>query len=234
MVTESFRAIRASLRYVGDASPDKGTVYLITSCVAGEGKTFCSVNLSQSFVMSGKRTVLVGADMRKTSLKNYLPLRHERGLSEYLAGLSPLEDILIGGENGFADFIYSGNIPPNPAELLGSDKMKALIEQLRTAYEYIIIDTPPIGIVSDAMELLKYVDTSFIVARQGVTEKEGLKMINELYEEGKLPNFFTIFNDVRVARGKKVFKYGFMYGMGYGGYGYGYYEEDKVHRKNKK
>lgn len=226
LVTESFRSIRAGLRYLENGAGEKGRVYLITSCVAGEGKTFCSVNLAQSLVMAGKRTVLLGADLRKSSLKDYLVISHGRGLSEYLAGMASLEEVLVKGENNFPDYIFSGNIPPNPSELLGSDKMGKLIEYLQSTYDNIIIDTPPIGLVSDAMELLKYIDIGFLIVRQDVTEKEGLRMLNELFEDGKLKNFFTIFNDVKVSKRGKTFRYGFLYGLGYGGYGYGYYEED--------
>jgi capsular exopolysaccharide synthesis family protein len=232
LVTESFRAIRASLKYIENGKLEKGKVYLITSCVAGEGKTFCSINLAQSLVMSGKRTVLLGADLRKSSLKDYIKITHERGLSEYLAGITTLEDVLIKGEGYFPDYIYSGHVPPNPSELLASDRMKALVEHLQAGYDHIIIDTPPIGLVSDAMELLKLITVGFIIVRQDVTQKEGLRMINELYEEGKLSNFFTIFNDVKVGRKGKAFRYGFMYGLGYGGYGYGYYEEDNGKGRN--
>jgi Mrp family chromosome partitioning ATPase len=118
-------------------------------------------------------------------------------------------------------------VPPNPSELLAGEKMMELIGYLKQHYEYIIIDTPPIGLVSDAMELFKYTDYNILIVRQGVTHKAAVDMINELYVEGKLKNFSVLFNDIDYKSGAgTTYGGGYLYGMGYSGYGYGYYHED--------
>jgi Mrp family chromosome partitioning ATPase len=121
----------------------------------------------------------------------------------------------------------SGQIPPNPAELLTGEGMKTLMNYLKETYDYIIIDTPPIGIVADAMELLKYSNLNLLIVRPKVTRKEALSMVNELYDEGSITNFSMILNDMGLG-GKLGIRFSsYLYGMGHGGYGYGYFEEDR-------
>jgi capsular exopolysaccharide synthesis family protein len=225
IVSESFRSIRANLKYLV-AKPEGCQTILITSSVGGEGKTFCSLNLACTLAVAGKRTILIAADLRKPQLSNYLERSGGKGLSEYLAGLVGSEEVLVAGEAGMPDIIDAGNVPPNPSELLGSERMAELIGYLKEHYEYIIIDTPPIGLVADAVELFKYSDYNILIVRQAVTHKQALSMINELYLEGKLKNFSVLFNDIEFSRRARYYG-GYMYGMGYSGYGYGYYQEDK-------
>jgi capsular exopolysaccharide synthesis family protein len=225
VVAESFRSVRANLKYlVGNAKP---STFLITSSVGGEGKTFCSLNLAYTLAISGKKTILIGADMRKPQLINRLKRKVERGLSEYLAGIATIDDILIQAEQNMPDYIEAGNIPPNPSELLAGEKMAELVRHLQAIYDYIIIDTPPIGLVADAMELFKFTDFNILIVRQKITHKAALKMINELYLEGKLKNFTVLFNDIELVKSAGSYYGGYLYGMGYSGYGYGYYEEDR-------
>lgn len=231
VVTESFRAVRASLKYV--ASGSACNTFLVTSSVAGEGKTFCSINLAYSLGISNKKTILIGADLRKPAFKKYLEVQSSPGLSEYLAGIATIEEVLSKGNLNLPDIINSGNTPPNPSELLVSDRMKELLAHLKTLYEYIIIDTAPIGIVSDALELLKYTDFNLLIIRQNITPKGALKMVSDLYEEGKLKNFSVIFNDVAVSDKRGRFG-SYVYGIGYGGYGYGYYEEDSSGKRKRR
>jgi capsular exopolysaccharide synthesis family protein len=230
IVSESFRSVRANLKYIVSGLHTKCHTFLITSSVGGEGKTFCSLNLACTLAASKKKTILIAADLRKPQLANYMErLKSQKGLSEYLAGLASIEEILINGENIMPDVIDAGNIPPNPSELLGSERMADIIAYLKDRYEYVIIDTPPIGLVSDAMELFKYADYNILIVRQAVTHKAALGMIDELYVDGKLRNFGVLFNDIEFRKRSSYYG-GYLYGMGYGGYGYGYYEEDK---KNK-
>jgi len=233
LVSESFRSIRANLKYL-IAKTDTCHTILITSSVGGEGKTFCSLNLACTLALGTKKTLIIGADLRKPQLSQYIKTQPQKGLSEFLAGLATIEDVIIKGEDLMPDFIDSGNIPPNPSELLGSEQMKGLITLLKTRYEYIIIDTPPIGLVADAMELFKYSDYNILIIRQGITDKKAVEMINELYLEGKLRNFTVLFNDIEVSKRSGGYYGGYLYGMGYGGYGYGYYQEDQKNPKVKK
>ncbi len=225
VVAESFRALRANLIYLNAPEVKGCKTYLVTSSVSGEGKTFCSINIAQSLVVSGKKTILVAADLRKPTVKKYVSINSEFGLSELLAGIVSLEDVIIKGTDSFPDILDAGHIPPNPSELLAGERMKDLMDRLKSYYDYIIIDTPPLGLVSDALGLLKFTDFNFLVVRQNVTHKAALGMLNELYEAGKLINFTVIFNDVQLAKKPGIFG-SYVYGLGYGGYGYGYYEED--------
>jgi capsular exopolysaccharide synthesis family protein len=226
LVSESFRSVRANLRYLVSGLHTNCHTFLITSSVGGEGKTFCSLNLACTLAASKKKTVLIAADLRKPQLANYMNRPQSvKGLSEHLAGLATLEEVLTLGEGIMPDVIDAGNVPPNPSELLGSERMIQLIAYLKTQYEYIIIDTPPIGLVSDAMELFKFSDYNVLIVRQGVTHKAALSMINELFVEGKLRNFSILFNDLQFNKRSSYYG-GYLYGMGNGGYGYGYYQED--------
>jgi capsular exopolysaccharide synthesis family protein len=234
VVAESFRAVRANLKYlVANINSDAHT-FLITSSVGGEGKTFCSLNLAYTLAVSQKKTILIAADLRKPQLTNYINGKTgAKGLSEYLAGLAEINEVVVAGNQDAPAYIDAGNVPPNPSELLASERMATLIEHLKKHYEYIIIDTPPIGLVSDAMELFKYTDYNVLIVRQQVTHKTALDMINELYMEGKLKNFTVLFNDIELNRSRGSYYGGYLYGMGYSGYGYGYYQEDGKKKKKR-
>lgn len=234
VVAESFRAVRANLKYLAANVSTNAQTFLVTSSIGGEGKTFCSLNLAFTLALAQKKTIVLGADLRKPELANYLHLYSEKGLSAYLAGYAKLEELIIRGEKNQPDFIDAGKVPPNPSELLSNERMPLLIQYLKDQYDYIIIDTPPIGLVSDAMELFKYCDYNILIVRQGVTHKAALDMVNELYLDGRLKNFTVIFNDIELIRKRSSIYGGYVYGMGYGGYGYGYYEEDKGKNGNGK
>ncbi len=230
-VSESFRSVRANLKYfIGDGKRSQ-KVYLITSSISGEGKTFCSINLALTFANTGKKTLLLGADMRKPTLSDYLNLRDSKGLSNYLAGFNDdVNELILNPITENFYVLMGGDIPPNPAELLASEKMVHLMDQLREEFDHIIIDTPPIGLVSDAMELVKLSDLNFLVVRQSKTLKSALHNMSEMYNDGKVKNMVIVFNDINFNK----YAYGYGYGYGYGnsyGYGYGYYEEDGKNTK---
>ncbi|GAL81800.1 tyrosine-protein kinase Wzc [Algibacter lectus] len=155
---------------------------LITSSISGEGKTFTAINIASVFALSGKRTVLVGLDLRKPRIFGDFELKNDIGVVNYLIGQNSLEDIVQQTKVENLDIITSGPIPPNPSELLISEIMDALIAELKEKYDYIILDTPPVGLVADALELLEYADASLYVVRQDYTQKEMLTLINEKYK----------------------------------------------------
>lgn len=227
VVSESFRAVRANLKFLAGGITTKAHTFLITSSIGGEGKTFCSLNLAYTLALGQKKTVVIGADMRKPELGNYLQLHSEKGLSAFLAGYATIDQVIFRNEPDQPDLIDAGKVPPNPSELMASERMRELMAYLKERYDYIIIDTPPIGLVSDAMELFKYCDYNILIVRQGVTDKGALDMINELYLDGKLKNFTVVLNDIKLIRKRRSIYGDYVYGLGYGGYGYGYYEEDK-------
>ena len=220
-ISESFRSIRINLSYI---APDKEKkVIAITSSISGEGKTFCSINLASIIALSGKKTLLMGADLRKPKIYDDFGLSNLKGISTYLAKKSTISEIINKTRIENLDIILSGAVPPNPADLLGSARMGELMDELKLKYDYIILDTPPIGLVADSFLLFKYSDVNIYIVRHNYTEARLLEKIDGFYDEGKIENLSIIINDLYA----KDAKYGYGYEYGYGYYsGYGYYEEE--------
>ncbi|WMN06819.1 polysaccharide biosynthesis tyrosine autokinase [Marivirga arenosa] len=231
LVAESFRALRANMKYLQGRDKKQAKTFMVTSSVSGEGKTFCSLNLAYTLAASGRKTILIGADMRKPNLTDFIEAYPDRGLSEYLAGYAEKDEVVINGETKNLWFVGAGAVPPNPSELLAGDKMNEFMVKLREEFDAIIIDTSPIGLVADAMELLPHVDHTLLIVRQGVSMKQALNMVNGLYNEGKIKPMSVIFNDIQLRRRGYGYYGGYIYGMGYGGYGYGYYDEDRLKKR---
>ena len=225
-IAESFRGIRSSLQFIYKKQKIEGSkIVMLTSSISGEGKTFCTMNLAAVFAMSGKKSVIVGLDLRKPKLFNDFNIDNSIGAVNYLIGQRKLSEIVQNTHIPDLDIITSGPIPPNPAELIISDAMGELIEELKEIYDYIILDTPPVGLVSDALELAQYCDATLYIVRQEVTKKGMLSVVNEKHKRGELHNISIVLNDFR-----KKSKYGYNYGYGYGDYGENDYE--KTSNKN--
>ena len=221
-VAEAFRALRSSLHFIYRKRKLEGTkTVMVTSTVSGEGKTFCSINLATVFALSEKRTVLVGVDLRKPKIFGDFNLKNDIGVVDYLIGNKSLQEIKQSTSIPHLDVILAGPIPPNPSELLMGDSMDELIAELKTEYDYIILDTPPIGLVTDALELQPHVDATLYVIRQDYTKKGMLAGINEKYKKGEVKNISFVLNYFRT---KGRFGYGYGYGYGYGNYAEGYHE----------
>ncbi len=224
MMEEAFRGLRTNLRFL--LGKDE-KVICVTSTVPGEGKTFVATNLSMSLALLGKKVLIIGLDIRKPRLVKLFGLPSSKhGLTSYLAGDSAdfklLEDQIVHGVvNTNLDVLPAGIIPPNPGELITRDLLDQAIDYLKTKYDYILLDTPPIGLVSDTFELARLVDVTFFVVRSEVTTKSDIDVINRTYKEQKLPKINLVFNGVDL----KKKKYGFYYGYGrYGSYSkYGTY-----------
>lgn len=221
MVSESFRSLRSALFYI--ASEKKCKKILVTSSVSGEGKTFVSLNLSAAMALSGKKTCLIGLDLRKPKIADYVGLGNEKGLSSYLVNKASKEEIVLQTKYENLFLVPSGPIPPNPAELLLKDRMKDFLEYLEKEFEVIILDTPPIGLVSETMDLLRFSDVNLYIVRQDYTHKKYLLMINDLYANDQVRDFYAVFNGIRA--GGDVYDFG--------GYNYGYGYNYSYMRKNK-
>lgn len=230
---EAFRTIRTRLEFMtGDTDPNssKGKTIMVTSCVPGEGKTFVSLNLAGIFGLSGKKTALLGFDLRKPKIADVLGYNPSIGISNYLIGKASLDDIIHEHEDVNYDIIASGTIPPNPFELISSPRTKQFMTELKERYDYIIIDTCPVGVVSDAYLLAEYADVTLFVVRHDQSDKNLLKENLTLAQNNKVENIGILVNDVQFNNsayryGRYV--YGRRYGYGYGyeyGYGYGNYE----------
>ena len=215
-LSESFRAVRSSLQFLYKQQKlDGAKTLMITSSVSGEGKTFCSLNIATVFALSEKKTVILGLDLRKPKLFDEFNLTNEVGVVNYLIKQKTVDEIINHTHVPFLDVITSGPIPPNPAEMVMSDGMKELIEELKKKYDYIILDTPPVGLVSDALELAQYCDVTLYIVRQNFTKKDMITLLNNRVKRGELNNTSIILNGFQNKA-----KYGAGYGYGYG-YGYG-------------
>lgn len=213
-VAEAFRNLRSNLQYLRTA--DGTHVVVITSTVGGEGKTTVGINLAGIVSMSGKRTLLVNMDMRKPTLHKRFGLQNSVGMSTLLSGNSSLEEVIQKTEHDHLDVITSGPIPPNPSELIESETMQEMLDRLKTEYDYIILDTPPIGLVTDARSLMEAATSTLYVLRVGYSKKAFLRKVDELMHMHRVKGLGLVVNDVRPERS----------GYGYG-YSYGYYEEDE-------
>jgi succinoglycan biosynthesis transport protein ExoP len=222
-LSESFRAIRSSLQYLYKKQNVGGAkTLMITSSVSGEGKTFCSINIATVFALSGKKTVIIGCDLRKPKLFEEFNLSNEVGIVNYLIKQKSLDEIVNHTQIPYLDVILSGPVPPNPSEMIISDGMSELIEELKKAYDYIILDTPPVGLVSDALELAQYSDVTLYIVRQNFSKKEMITLLNNRVKRGELDNASIIFNGF-----ENKAKYGAVYGYGYGTYANAYTDEEK-------
>ncbi len=222
-ISESFRAIRSSLQFLYKKQGIEGAkTVLVTSSVSGEGKTFCSINIASVFALSHKRVVIVGMDLRKPKIFRDFEIDNSVGVVNYLINDASLDQIVQKTEIDHLDVITSGPIPPNPSELIMGERMKELIDRLKQKYDYIILDSPPIGSVSDALELCKYADATLYLVRQNYTKRGMFSFINEKYKTGEVSNISFIFNFFESKA-----KYGYGYGYGYVNYTEGYQEDRK-------
>ena len=221
-ISEMFRLLRTNLQFL--AAGEKNQVIIVTSGTSGEGKSFVTLNLGITLALSEKKTVVLELDLRKPKLIRYLTQAPaEKGITNYLIGqMDALQLVQPSEVHPNLSYIASGPIPPNPAELLLTHGLDDLIAELRQHYDYILLDTPPVGMVADALLLSRLADSSLYVVRQGMSHKSSLALIDELHREKKLPRLAIVFNGVQAG---SSYGYGKKYGYGYG-YGYGYYEED--------
>ncbi|MCH7412407.1 polysaccharide biosynthesis tyrosine autokinase [Belliella sp. R4-6] len=234
-VAESFRSLRSAINYIA-ADKDSKKI-LVTSSVSGEGKTFTSMNLASIMALGGKKTVVVDADLRKPKLASYFGHSGKIGLSTFLIGKALEEDIIIPTANENLYFIPSGIIPPNPAELLQTQKLKDFLLYLEENFDMVIFDTPPLGLVSETIDLTRLFDLNLYVVRQDYTLKNHLVMINDLFLNKQVKNVYGIFNGMEDS-GYNYKGYNYGYGNAYiysqkNKYIYNYYGQDKKPRQYK-
>ncbi len=227
VVTESFRSLRSSLRFMFNNPKASSKSILVTSSISKEGKTFISTNLGLIQAISDKKTVVLEFDLRKPKFKEYFEEAKikQRGIVHFLTGEATLDDIIVSTSTKKLDIILAGSVPPNPSELILNRYTEQLFKELSERYDYIVIDTPPIGLVSDAMELQKYADFLLFVTREEYTLRSFVKKLDERYKKKEIKNVAIIYNDFKVNMMKR---YGYSKNYGYGyGYGYGGYFDQK-------
>jgi capsular exopolysaccharide synthesis family protein len=229
MVAEQFRIIRSNLQYIIGKS-DKATI-LVTSSFSGEGKSFVSINVGAVVALAGKKTIILELDIRKPKVLSGLEMQKGPGITNYLIGKASLEELVRkvpDQENLYV--LGCGPVPPNPSELLLDTKVEEMFEWLKRNFDVIILDTAPVGMVSDAQTLSKFATCTLYLVRQGHTFKKQVTLIDEFYRDNKLPTVSIIINDVKMKPGYGYYGYG-RYGYGYG-YGYGSYYEEEEPPKN--
>ncbi|HAY3551973.1 polysaccharide biosynthesis tyrosine autokinase [Elizabethkingia meningoseptica] len=212
-MAEAFRILITNMNFMLPKK-EKGKIIFVTSTVKGEGKTFTSVNLSLTLATPAKKTIIIGSDIRNPQLQRYNTARKGlKGLTEYLyTEQTKLQDIIhVSTFNPYLDVIYSGMIPPNPTELLTNGRYEQLLEELKTKYDYIIVDTAPLMLVTDTFLIADLADATIYVTRSKYTEKALIEFANSNIDQKKIKNVGFVLNDVS----KNYFGYGNKYGYGY-------------------
>ncbi|WP_200979295.1 polysaccharide biosynthesis tyrosine autokinase [Echinicola sp. 20G] len=220
-ISESFRSLRADMTFLSPGT-DKLSI-LFTSSISGEGKTFCSINMASVYALMGKKTVLVGLDLRKPKIAEEFGLINDRGVSTCLSMGKPWKEVVKPSGYDNLDIILSGPIPPNPAELLAQGYFKEMIKDIKTHYDVVILDCAPVGLVSETKELFALADINIFVFRQNYSPKANIKLLKALVEKGGVEKIYSLLNDVHLDVGEL----GYSYGYGYNNNGYGYHEDAK-------
>ncbi|MBO4662148.1 MAG: polysaccharide biosynthesis tyrosine autokinase [Bacteroidaceae bacterium] len=234
MMEECFRGLRTNLNFVLEQGEK---VIICTSCIPGEGKTFVATNLAMSLALLGKKVIVMGVDIRKPQLIRLFKLKaDQRGITNFLVNAEPDYDLLMSqifpsGVNPNLDVLPAGIIPPNPAELLSRPMLQKAVEYLKGKYDYIILDTPPVGLVSDTLNMGHFANMTIFVVRADYSPKGNFQLINEIAKKNRLPKCNLVLNGMDLEKRK----YGYYYGYGkygnygrygkygkYGNYGYGY------------
>jgi capsular exopolysaccharide synthesis family protein len=213
-VYEGFRALRSNLNFLNPNDDKK--VYLVTSSVSGEGKTYIAMNMSIVFARSGKKTLVIGADLRRPKLYSEFGLENDIGISNHILGDKTLNEIILSSEIENLDILVSGPLPSNPSDALVKDKFSNMMLELKKIYDVIILDTPPLGLVADALTLINYSDINLYVVRQDYTKKGLLSYVDDMNAKDRLGDLQIVFNDVKEGSGAYSYGYGYDYGYDYG------------------
>ncbi len=224
-LAESFRAVRTSLAfYTGQT---KCPVIVVSSPVSGEGKTFVSVNLATIISMMNKKVLIVGLDLRKPRVHTILKAGNGHGMSQYLSNSATFEEVIVPTEINNLWFAPSGPVPPNPAEVIGSPKMAEFIARARNEFDTIIIDTPPVGIVTDALLLSQLANVTLFVVRQRYSTRGSVSLLDDIFRKGEMSNVAILVNDISASG---YYGYGLRYGYTLG-YGNRYYDPGNYYTK---
>ncbi len=218
-INEMFRLLRTNINFLNHGKEKQ--VLMVTSSVPGEGKTFIAANLGVTLSLADKKVVLLGMDLRRPKMKEIVGAGKDIGITNYLVNQKSLDEIIQQHpDHPNFSYIVCGAIPPNPAELILSEKMEKLIEELQKEYDYIVIDTPPIGLVSDALLMRKFVDSIMVVVHYKKTKRQMIRHLEDMYDKGELDKAHIVFNGVN--KGRRYGSGGYYYGKKAG-----YYLEDE-------
>lgn len=221
---EAFRLIKTNLDFMLANNTSTSKFIFVTSTTSGEGKTFISLNLAATLALSGKRILLMGMDLRAPKITEYLDLENKQGITNYIINKNLDFDSIKFNIEGIdnLDIISSGAIPPNPAELLISKSVDDLFKEVKNHYHYIVVDTPPVNLVTDTLLISKYADMFLYIVRANYTDKRLLAVPEQLHKDKRLPNMAIVLNGTDP---KRAYGYGSQGYGGYAGYGYGHLAE---------
>lgn len=220
--SESIRGIRTNVNFILKGGVNK--IVCVTSSVSGEGKTFSTVNLAASLTLLGHKVVIVGCDLRRPKIHlTFRNMTNDVGLTTYLIGKHELKDIIQESEFENLDVITAGPTPPNPAELLSTDKMTQLVETLKQTYDYVFFDTAPVGLVSDSFALMSKADINLFIIRSQYSRRDFAMIPDRLQADNQIPNMYIILNSYDNSSAFYGSVYKSAYGGYYGGGGYYYY-----------
>ena len=236
-ITESFRTIRTNLEYLPATAAGTGRVVMLTSYRPSEGKTFCSVNLSAILAKAGKRVLLLELDLHKPKVGTGLGMKNKVGISAILVGKARIEDCIMPTSIDNFHVILAGASPPNSSDLILSDQLLAIFDHGRQHYDYVLVDTPPVGLITDALLMMRHVDATLFVINTRFANKDHVRNAMDVHAANPAPNFGFILNGVRMKKSKYYYNsnygYGYRYAYGYGGYGYGYGRKRKSAKDGK-
>ena len=222
-IAELFRLLRNNITFTKNGARKK--VILLTSSISGEGKTFIATNLAMTYALTGKKVVVVGMDIRRPMLAHQFGFTNQQGVTTFLSGHTDDVKALLH-QSKECENLYvlpAGPVPPNPNELLLSDNMKRLMEQLRADFDYVIIDSAPIGVISDSYIIIPYSDIQLYVARAGYSTKSCLKVLHLAVRDNRLPDPYIVLNGVNMLAGSYTYRrYGYYHKGSKSTYGYGY------------
>jgi len=230
IISEAFRNLRTNLQFVDNTPGSK--IVAVTSTISGEGKTFISLNLGGIIAYSGKKVVIIDLDMRKPKVHKGFQVDNDRGMSTLLIRKDTLENCIRPASLENLFFITAGPIPPNPAELIISQEMDNILTELRNRFDVVIIDTPPVGLVTDGIHILQKAEYPVYVFRADYSKKQFVQSLDRLKNESRIDRISAVLNGVDLDRNRYSYRYGYGRGYGYGyGYGYGsgynYYEDNR-------
>ncbi len=219
-IAECFRTLRTNMQYV---NLNKGSkIILITSHNPGEGKTFTSINMAAILAKGGRKTIILELDLHKPRVQKALEMNPDVGISTVVIGQTTFDEAVKKTHIENLDVMLSGPMPPNPSEMVTSDELKQIFELAKQKYDYVIIDTPPAGLITDSLYMMQFADMVFFVLNTKFATRRIVKEVNQIIENNGITHFTYILNGTKRKRAKYYYNgYGYGYGYGYGGYGYG-------------
>lgn len=225
IISESLRSIRSNLEFL--SSKEGSKVLAITSTISGEGKTFVALNLAGIIAFSEKKVIILDLDMRKPKIHVGFGVPNDKGMSTILINRNTVEECIFKSSLNNLDFITAGPVPPNPSELIISTRMMQVIDELKERYDMIVIDNPPVGLVTDGIRIFKIADYPIYVFRENFSKRNFVQNVKKIIRDNNIKNLSVILNSVDIKRSGYGYSgvYDYDYGYGYG-YGFGYYDED--------